>query len=291
LLDELNAVSLFGGKKIILVSQAFFFLSPGRGKKDAEKMDPAIHDGLLSYFRNPDPLIDIAFVVPGEISDKSDLIKALKACPCATLNAVAAPSPDDFVDFALSAAVKEGKSITSEAARLLSDRCGGDYLLFRNNLEKLLTYTDAVRPDDVRALVYEPLEDNVFAIVSDVLSRQTAKALKIYSDCRSGGMDPLSLLPAFVSQFRFMALAKYLIEKGENDAAIASELSGKGTVVRPARLYYTRKETTGLSFWNLVGILDDLALIEQDIKLKADDPDQRLQLFLATFTVRYLPQA
>jgi DNA polymerase-3 subunit delta len=285
--SDASSLSLFGEKKVLLFADAYFLTDSTRKEKGGIKESDQDYDGLLSYLKDPDPNTDLLFLVPGNLNAKNAIVKALKDAG-ASFYDCENPSLEDYVALALKSAKKEKKAIDRDAAVLLYQFTEGDYLLFVHSLDKLLTYTDHVMAADVRTLVYQPLETNVFEIVSDLLERKESRSILIYRDLRKAGNDPLAILPVLVSQFRFMALAKYLIEKGESDDEIARELSGKGTTVNPKRLYYTRKDTKYLTFKVLLRILAELFDIEEGIKKKSDSGDERIELFLALFGKKYL---
>ena len=287
LVDDLSSLSLFGEKKIIVFSNAYFLSDAKKKEKGAIKEKDQDYKSLLSALEGLGDETDLFFLVPGKIDSKNEIILLLKS-EAADFVLCENPSNEDLIGMAMRKAKEENKDIDREGASLLVDYCQGDYLLFVNSLEKLLTYTDRVRADDVKLLVHKPLENNIFEIVSSLLSNNVPKALRFYRDLRKGGNDPLGLLPAFVTQFRFLALARYLIEEGYNDDKIAFELSGKGTKVNPKRLYFARRETRYISYDTLIDVLVELGEIEEGIKIKGDNGDERLELFISLFQSKYL---
>lgn len=276
-----QSLSLFDEKKTIVVSNAYFFLDP-KSRKGSIKESEQDYASLEDYMMNPSPDTDLYISVPGEVVKSGSPNKALSS-PAVTLISCELPSDDDYIMLAYRRAKEENKDIDREAAALLLERTKGDYLSFMNNLDKLFTYTNKVRAVDVEELVYRPLEENVFRIVSELVKGNLKEALHIYQDLRNGGSEPLELMPVFASQFNNMALIKFLARKGLAKDEIAKELG-----VKPGVVYYSLRDIRMLSFFQFVSILNELALIEKDIKMNQDDGDILLSLFFATFAKKYL---
>lgn len=280
-LEAVFSISLFQPKKTILVSNCYFFQDQAKKIKGVDKENPKYYPDLENLLLNPPENSDVFFVVPGDISRSGSPNKALSS-PAIELVSCDLPSADDYVMLAYKLAKEENKDIDKEAAQLLYERTKGDYLSFKNNIDKLFAYTDRVRRADVEELVYRPLEDKVYTIASNLVKGNTSLALRAYQELRKNGNDALGLLPVFASQFSFMALVKYLSQKRMSRNEIASELSAT-----PGRVYHTLMDVTRFSYDDLINILSDLFGIEKDIKLNLDDADYLLELFIIGFRKKY----
>ena len=287
-MEDCSSISLFGEKKTVLFTNCYFLSSTREKKVPFKDSDQHSYQEFLQYLEEPSPDTDLYMVVDGMLDKSSKLGKAIIESAEAKLVSCELPSPADFEMYAYKIAKERNKEIDKEGAKMLVERTKGDYLLFMNNLEKLLTYTDKVRAMDVEELVYQPLEDNAFTLVSSLLQKKTKAALKTYSDLRKGGYDPLMILPTFASQFRFYALVKFLSEKGEDKDSIAAQLSTKTSKVSPGRVYYSLKDSQNLTFMKILSILEDLANMEIHIKHDGDDGDIDLKLFISLFSQKYL---
>lgn len=298
--ESLDSLSLFGGRKTVLFSNCYFLSSSAAKKQPFKAEDQGNYKDFIAYLKNPSPESDLILVVDGDLKKSGDLFEALKANPEEiSLHSCSLPSDEDYLTLAFKTASKENKEITKEAATLLRERCrvipltpykkGVDYLLFTNELKKLLCYSDKIEKKDVEELVYKPLEDNVFLIVQDLLSKKTREALETYRDLRANGFDSLSLLPAMASQFRTDAVMKGVFERTSSDDEAAEELARiQGRKVNPYSLKYRRREIGNLSFRGFLKVMSDLSLMERDIKKELDDADTRMELFLVSFTSTYL---
>ncbi len=279
-LSDCLSLSLFGGKKTIVVVNAYYFLNQS-GKKNPIPDSSQDYKGLREYRKSPSNETDLIRIVPGMVDKRGTLYKAARESSVELVSCLS-PSDNDLSLFAKERASGQNKKIDQDAINLLLSYFPGDFLSFENALDKLLCYSSHVRKSDVLLLVAPPLEKDVFSIVTSLLRKDTKRALGVYQDLRKGGSLPLSLFPVFVSQFRFMALVKALAEQGEGQDSIAKELG-----VKPGRIYYARKDRGARSYSTLLSILSDRADREKDRKLNRDDGDVRRELFLATFVRKY----
>ncbi len=281
IVESCQTISLFCPHKTVLVSNAYFFMET-KSKKGTLKESEQNYELLERYLMNPSSETDLYFVVPGDISRTGSPNKALSS-PMVTLVACDIPSNDDYIMLAYRIAKEEKKDIDREAAALLLERTKGDYLSFMNNLDKLFSYTNQVRKSDVEELVYRPLEDNVFSIVSFLVKGKSKEAISAYEDLKNNGTEALSLLPIFASQFSKMAMIRYLSDRDYRREEIMKELKvSKGAV------YYALNDAKNLTFRALVKIMSDLSLMEKDIKLNLDDADTKMMMFLLLFKRNYL---
>ncbi len=278
--SECQTLSLTGDRKIVCFENCYFLSSKQiKGSIPDSKQD---FDSFTDYIRYPNDLCDLYISVPGPLSQTNAIVKLLKSgsvkmVNCAQLN------ESDYIDLAIRKAGDEGKKITRDAASLLLKLTGNDYLMYQNCLDLLLTYSDNVTADDVDKMIHHPLEDDVFQIVTCFVKGDRKRALKVYRDLREGGSLPITLISVFATQFRFMAMARYLIEQGEDNDSIARELSRGSVKVNPNRIYYTRKDTKNISFSKFLSVLSELGRIEENVKLEGDDADDLIELFLAEY--------
>ena len=298
--EDASSISLFGDKKRILYSNCYFLANGTNRKVPFTDAQQGNYKELIEYFEHASPDSDLYLIVDGNLKKSGPLYEAIKEGKEIFLEECVLPSDDDYYSLAHQMAKEENKTIDVDAAKLVIERCRNvagstygvksvDYLTFKNTMNKLLTYTKHITLVDVEELVYRPLEDNVFDIINKLMEHKTSQAISIYHDIRKGGIEPLSILPAFASKFRDYALLKYLIDTNDSNALIAEELSRiYGKSVKPGAIYYRKKEVEKISFDGIMEILNDLALLEQDIKLYQDNADVRMEVFLSLFYDRYL---
>lgn len=289
-LSDLESVSLFSEKKTIVFDHAYFLSSGAKLTKGTVKESKQNYEGLKDYLSLPQEDVDLYFLVSPNLDSKSELVNQLKALH-AQFTHTNEMSEEDFIAFAMAYCKKNNAKIDRPGAKLLYSYTSytdgykkhGNYSQFKNELDKMMLYTDNIFEDTVKDMVHEPLEDNVFEILSSLLAKDTKKAVRLYKDIRKGGLDPLAVIPIFASQLRTMGMTKYLLEKRLAQEEIVAELK-----ISSGRLYYMKKETQYASSRSLYRAMKELGEIEKDIKLNQDVADDRLMLFLADFTMKYL---
>lgn len=288
--EDCLSLSLFGSKRAVIFDNAYFLSTSGRQTKGTVKESQQDYKGLIQYLKAPSEDVDLYFISNGNLDSKNEVVQALKDVSAKFENCQEM-SKDDFVSYALGYCRKQGKKINRPAAEMLYDRTSrkdgfqthGHFTQFTNELDKMMLYTGNIFEGTVEEMVHKPLEDNVFDIVSNLFRRNTDAALKCYRDIRQSGYDPLQLIPIFTSQFRFLALVRY-----DMDRKLSKEESARNLHVTTGRLYYSQKEAGLITYNRLIQVLSQLGIIERDVKLNGDDADDRLMLFLSLFTRTYL---
>lgn len=103
-------------------------------------------------------------------------------------------------------------------------------------LEKLENVEDKVGIQEVSALVYKPLEDNIFNLTTFMLQGQLSSALGLYHDLLMAGNDPYYLLAIMAGQIRFIAAVSFVLSRYMSEQEIATELQAK-----PYRVTVTKR--------------------------------------------------
>lgn len=299
-IEDCSSISLFGDKKIVLFSNCYF-LSASTKKGPFTDSQQGNYKSFIQYLDDPNEDTDLYIVVDGYLKKSGELYEAIKDSEHVYLNCVELPSDDEYSLLANKLAMERNKKIDKEAIVSLLDRCRTipsinsfsnksiDYLTFMNSIDKLFIYTDHVSKDDVKELIYKPLEDNVFDLINYLVKKDTDNALAIYKDLRRSGIDPLYIIPALASRFKEYAMIKYLLEKNSDFNEIASTLSSiQGKQVKSGSIYYRKQELAPFTFKKLLKVLSDLGEIEMGIKLYQDDGDTLLKIFITCFSRDYM---
>ena len=129
--------------------------------------------------------------------------------------------------------------------------------------------------EDVRAVVSKPLEENAFELVSAIMKKDQQKAVHIYKDLMVNNEEPVKLIVLIANQMRLLMQVKTLDRKGYNDQEIAKILG-----INPFRLRYIRADASQYDIQDLMSKLNDLALLDTNIKKGMVDKKLGLELFL-----------
>lgn len=204
LADEAAAISLMGGRRVVVV-------------KDATDTIGELVEGLLPAL-TPDSALVV--VQAGDLGPRSRLRRTFEAAKNAA--AVACYVDDDR---AIEAIVREtlsghGLTISRDALRYLCDNLGGDRLVSRSELDKLVLYMGdgggEVSLADAVACVGDSanmtLDDLAFAAASGDMEQVS----RLIDRVRQEGTAAVSILRVLVRHFQRLHLAKGLIAEGRS---------------------------------------------------------------------------
>lgn len=277
--NELEALPLGYDKKCV-VAENCFFLAKSRSKPKLQKGDD--YKPFLAFLNSPNPAVDLYLLVYSDVLDeRSPYFQALLK-DGAKINPVKEFSPQEWREFIPRFFEKRGSKIAPNAIRELQNRIGGDYALFLSEGQKLLAYAAGaeITPEDVKALVSEPLEDDAFRL-SNALSKGDVKdALSIYRDLRTQGVEPVSLTRLLANQFRFLNEVRYLNEKGYSNGQIAQNL-----MASQFRVNISLESIRKMKDESLNNALESLYQCELSIMSGKLDSDLAFSLFLVNFTL------
>lgn len=268
------SLPLMTEKKIIVITDPYY-LSNEKEKVSIDKEQD--FDALINYINNPSIHTELIFFLEAKtINSKSKIYSALKknakiiAQDLFTENMLKGMGRDIFQ--------KKGKNITQDALEELVNRCGDDVSKFINESNKLCLYKDDINIDDVKLMVSNRLEMNVFNLVDALISNNLSKALNIYRDLRVNKQEPVVLISIISSQIRFMLEVKHLLKNNYSNSQIVNELN-----CHPYKLEKTIKSSLYIKYDDLVNVME--SLYNLDLKIKSGDTDPYLgfELFLINF--------
>ena len=159
---------------------------------------------------------------------------------------------------------KSGKKITRKDAFTLFQRTGSDMGNIRNELDKLISYTEgrsAISLSDIDAVCVNQTVNRVFDMVRAVADRKQKEAIALYEDLLTLREPSLRILYLMAKQFRQILLTKKMEGEGKGQQEIASALGVRSFVAKNlslcARSYRTKE---------LEQILSDFVQAEEDVK-------------------------
>lgn len=255
LLDEANAIGLFGGDKLIWVK------STGTEK--------ALQDAFTVLAANP-PVGSTVLIEAGDIKKGAGLRKVAEqstdvaAIPCYADDARALNA---LIDRELGAAALR---ISPGARELLVDLIGGDRLASRNELQKLVLYAHGQSSID---------EDDVIAIIGDASAISTDEAIDaILTGDRNGFFHAMrkittSKTPIFLvlqgclRQFQMLDQMRTAMDEKKIPAAQAMQSYGRA-------IHFKRKPAveTALRVWNPDAIAREMNRLQAAILQSRQKP-------------------
>ena len=273
--DEANFTPLGYDYKVVQLDNCYFLAKEKSRNKIESDQD---YDVLIKYIENPNPDCDFILTTSsGEIDTKNAVYKAL--AEKATVIAIKEPTSQEWVEIVKKyCAEKLDAKIDYDAMKELTVRTNGDYALLSNTAKKLALYTDHITYKDVVLMVARPLEDNSFQIFNDLLNGQNTKALGLYRDLKVGNANPITLVSMLAGQFRLLDQVFYLADQKMPVNDIAKELG-----IKPIRVEIMSKFYRKIKTQRVKDILEELFVLDKDIKSGQIDRDYAFELFLINF--------
>ncbi|MCC7210734.1 MAG: DNA polymerase III subunit delta [Candidatus Brocadia sp.] len=262
--DELRTVPFFPGvNKLVFVEDADDFVEKNRGILEKYLQTPASRAHLILISNKWDKRTKLATLV-----DKIGV-----SVECKKLKEHSLPN------WVQTHARQYKKEITVPATQKLVDDVGGNLAILDKHLEKLSVYLGektVVDEKDVDALVGVDRSRTVFELTEAVAQRNVTLALKVLSQMLAHGEDSARIISLLAWQMKRLWRAKQLLQQGEDEQKVASELQ--------LISFFAKRFFEQVKRYNL----DDLAknyelLLDADVKSKTSSLSVQLLLELLVY--------
>ena len=179
--------------------------------------------GLADYVGRM-PETSTLVLVDEELSADNPLLKDLSSA--GQLREFRPLRPGAVLQWILGRCQSEGMDISPAAARLLADLVGNNLWVLASELAKLAAYAQGRRIEggDVRALVSEARQVNIFAMVDAVVEKRAGVALRLLRQLTTAGAEGGYLLAMVVRQYRLIIQARELMSTGHPSHEIGQRL-------------------------------------------------------------------
>jgi DNA polymerase-3 subunit delta len=248
-----------------------------KGKRSSKKDD----SGWLSFKdRVPRmPETTVLVLIDGPLKKGNPLLRQL--APHAVAREYVPPRGTQLHEWIRSRVDMCGSTASLAAVRLLADLAGGNLRLLSHEIEKLCAYAHGrnVDENDVRALVADAREANVFAMIDAILERKSALAVRLLHDLENDGAAPPFLLFMITRQFRTVIQAKDLLLQKRKHSEMGASLG----IASDYALRKTLEQARGHSMQRLDWIYRRLLDTDISIKtgrLKGDKGELALDLLI-----------
>lgn len=262
--DELRTVPFFRGvNKLVLVEEADDFVEKNRGILEKYLLTPASRAHLVLICKKWDKRTKLATLVE----------KVGISLECKKLKEYSLPN------WVQTHARQYKKEITAQATQKLVDDVGGNLSILDKHLEKLSIYLDektTIDERDVDALVGVDRSRTVFELTEAVAQRDVTLALKVLGQMLTHGEDSVRIISLLAWQMKRLWRAKQLLQQGESEQKVASELQ-----LMP---FFAKRFFEQVKRYNA----DDLEknhelLLETDVKSKTSSLNMQLLLELLVY--------
>jgi DNA polymerase III subunit delta len=164
---------------------------------------------------------------------------------------------------------KHTMTISRDAVNYLSVNTGGDLWLTHNVIEQVCAYVSAreITKTDVMLFVDPTADDNIFALVDAVVSKQFARAQKLISDQYKVGKEPQYILAMLIRQYRILI---QLADLFAHQDGVSSDMAAKKLGIHPFVAKKTLPLVKRVSLAELQAIHTELFEIDKKTKYGAN---------------------
>ena len=256
-----NSYSLFGEGPFVLV-------------KNLDAWNAGQKAVVVNYLEDPSPGADLV-LLGKKLGAREKLLAAAKRA--GEVHNFEQPTGRALVRWVVGHAEKMALDLPEDVARDLVERCSGDKMRLISETEKLALYVGEgqATKDDVEALCPPHVQSNIFAFVDALAAGDRGMALKLLEDLVGTGEPPLRVTYMVRRQFRLVAQARALYDRGASLGTVASELKVPPFVARKLE-----EQASGLGEEDLERALDLVLDLERGLKGGSDLGDE-LQVELA----------
>jgi DNA polymerase-3 subunit delta len=180
---------------------------------------------LAAYLEDQPASTRLVFVEKRDLPERHALLKAVSGQPWALVKKFDLPQGEALVKWIFSRAKAEGGTFNREAAQALAE-VERDPRALGHEIVKILTHVNFARPvevADVALLTHANSEARIFDFVDAIGQRRGKQALAELHKLLDKE-EPLYVLGMVVRQFRFILLAKELLEARRPEAEVATTL-------------------------------------------------------------------
>ena len=160
-----------------------------------------------------------------EVDKRSRLFK--KVCALGYAAELGRQKEAELRRWILQLLARENRQITGQALEMLLQRTGEDMERIRNELEKLIAYTEGregITGTDVEAICTQQPENRIFDMLEAVAAGRQQPALEMYYDLLALKEPSMRILFLLARQMNQLLIVKDLAEAGETKDGIAKAM-------------------------------------------------------------------
>jgi DNA polymerase-3 subunit delta len=271
--DRFNAESLEIGQLIDAISTTPF-LSP---RRMVTLRDLSVNKHLVEHLEeivnNTADTTDLV-IIEEHIDGRSKYLTELKKL--AEVREFANLDGEALVSWVIAQANLLGGSINYETAEALIDRVGTNHQLLANELAKLVLYQPKISNMTIQLLTTYSPQSSIFAMLDAAFAGDTSKALKLYTEQRTQGMEPQAILGMITWQLHALALVKTAGTLPQQEIASKAKLS-------PFVVRKNQTNAKNISEQKLISLIRQAIKVDKQIKTTKVNPDDSVQSLIMAF--------
>ncbi|MBN1889869.1 MAG: DNA polymerase III subunit delta [Thermoflexales bacterium] len=222
-----DAIPFLADKRLVIVEGLLSRLGGRAGKKGDNAAPQAVTDELLAYLPRLPESTRLVLVEACTLKANHPVVKLALSIDKRCVHEFKLPQGQQLARWVVKRAQAHGGQIEAPAASLLVEFSSGDLRGLDQDIQKLLAYVNWSRPvtaGDVRALVHDVKEGNVFAMVDALAQGNGQAAAGELHRLLDAGEAPLLLFSMVIRQFRLLILLKELAEENVTGDEAAAQL-------------------------------------------------------------------
>ncbi len=221
LINVCNTMPFLTDRRMVIVENLLQRFEPRERSEDASSTtasspkESEYAAKLGAYLEQLPPFTRLIFVENKLLSRNNPILKKAQGRQDSHIREFSPLAAEALPDWVRSRATAKRISVARDAAQALVARVGPNLRLLDQELEKLAAYVNYARPvsvEDVRALVSEDHEGNIFALVDMLGLRQRERAMQQLQELLLGGANELYILTMIARQVRLILAAKDLAQ-------------------------------------------------------------------------------
>lgn len=276
--DVVNAASIppvFGGKRLVVVRRARFF------KPSAAKEKQNQSSILINYINRPVRETCLVLETGDPVDRRRKIFKELARC--GEVVEFSRLNSNDLAKWIFRLAERAGKNISRPGVELLLNRCGRNMYEIYNEMNKLIDFTgqkQSIGEEDVRLVVTDRGEENIFRVVDALGNKRYAEALQIIRHLLRRRESPQAILAMLARQVRLIIQANELSAAGYSFTEITSTMG-----LPPFVCKKVLSQGKNFNRHELLRLLRGMLLVDEQVKTGRQDFYPALEMLLADFCV------
>ncbi|HET89739.1 MAG TPA: DNA polymerase III subunit delta [Chloroflexi bacterium] len=221
-----DAIPFLAEKRLVIVTGLLAHLSPRRGQQLSQSQHEYL-DALTDYLPTLPPTTRLVLVESLALPAQHPILQLARETKRGYVKQFDPPRDRELPQWIVSRVQRHGGEIELRAAHQLAAAIDADLRLLDQEIQKLVTYTNAERPistADVDTLVPYTQAAVVFDMVDALGRRDGRTAAQTLHRLLDDGEHPMGLLAMIVRQFRLLIQVKELKTEGASSREIAQAL-------------------------------------------------------------------
>ncbi len=275
-LDEMNFISLFDDKKIIILKN-YVQKKKKQSESDEENQEEdkssEIESKIISYLENPNPQVIFIIITSSKLDDRKKITKLLNKQSKVI-------DFEEIPNYEMCKAIikffsKNGYLCHNVNAELIREKCLGNYDLIFNECEKLIIACDdtkEITEECIDNIISDYIGDNFFKIKDLIVNKKIKQAYQLLSNHLLAKKSLIPFLTLLANEYSLIYMVKNL---KESNVELMKELKIKEYPIKLAR-------NSANNFHNDELIDNIYYLADLDYKIKSGNIDEEIgfNLFL-----------